>query len=233
LQGVRALVEAGAPINERSGLDGWTPLTAAAYGGHVAVVQYLLDHEASPNPPGRVALSAYMTPLNAAASHGHLEVVRLLLDRGIDVNLKDQTNSTALYWAANFGHEQIVRLLLERGADCCAASSYPTLEGTPLERAQTKGYTAIVRALEQARTRQLGTAPPAAGLPVSAPAVPQAMASIPGSDVDTPPLGRVKLRPHAYAVVIGIESYREQLPKADFGAQDAKTIAAYLMRVMG
>jgi uncharacterized caspase-like protein len=51
--------------------------------------------------------------------------------------------------------------------------------------------------------------------------------------VDTPPTRRAKARPHAYAVVIGIESYREQLPKADFGAQDAKTVGAYLTRVMG
>jgi uncharacterized caspase-like protein len=53
------------------------------------------------------------------------------------------------------------------------------------------------------------------------------------SDVDTIPPWRAKARPHAYAVVIGIESYREQLPKADFGAQDARTIGAYLTRVMG
>jgi len=233
LQGVRALVEGGAAINERSGLDGWTPLTGAAYGGHVAVVQFLLDHGAAPNPPGRVALSAYTTPLNAAASGGHFEVVRLLLDRGVDVNLKDDSNCTALYWAANFGHVQIVRLLLERGADCCVVGTFPTLEGTPIERAQKKGHAAIVRLLEQAQARQLGTAPPGVASPALASPSAPTLTSVPPSDVDTPLAMRAKPRSNAYAVVIGIESYREQLPKADFGAQDAKTVGTYLTRVMG
>jgi uncharacterized caspase-like protein len=51
--------------------------------------------------------------------------------------------------------------------------------------------------------------------------------------VDIPPAVTMKARPNAYAVVIGIESYREQLPNAEFGAQDAKTVTAYLTKVMG
>ena len=44
---------------------------------------------------------------------------------------------------------------------------------------------------------------------------------------------RVKAKPNAYAVVIGIESYREKLPKADFADHDAKLMGDYLIKVMG
>jgi uncharacterized caspase-like protein len=43
----------------------------------------------------------------------------------------------------------------------------------------------------------------------------------------------VKARPNAYAVVIGIESYREKLPKADFADRDAKMVGEYVTKVLG
>jgi Ca2+-binding EF-hand superfamily protein len=55
----------------------------------------------------------------------------------------------------------------------------------------------------------------------------------PGSDVDTLPSVVAKSRKHAYAVVIGIEQYREKLPKADFAAGDAKLMGEYLTKVLG
>jgi hypothetical protein len=53
------------------------------------------------------------------------------------------------------------------------------------------------------------------------------------SDVDTPPAIQVSTRSNAYAVVIGIENYRQKLPKADFAVHDARTITDYLTKVMG
>lgn len=54
------------------------------------------------------------------------------------------------------------------------------------------------------------------------------------SDVDEPArLGHVASNKHAYAVVIGIERYREKLPQADFAAHDAKIVGDYLMKVLG
>ena len=40
-------------------------------------------------------------------------------------------------------------------------------------------------------------------------------------------------RPHTHAVVIGVERYRETLPRADFAAGDAKLTAEYFRRVLG
>jgi hypothetical protein len=66
----------------------------------------------------------------------------------------------------------------------------------------------------------------------SSPAAP-VMPPAPTSDVDTPPGVQAKSKPNAYAVVIGIESYREKLPKADFADRDAKLVADYLTKILG
>lgn len=79
--------------------------------------------------------------------------------------------------------------------------------------------------LAKAQSKQEPARPPSATASASG--------AVQASDVDIPPALRAKARSRAYAVVIGIESYREQLPKADFGAQDAKTVGAYLTSVMG
>ncbi len=53
------------------------------------------------------------------------------------------------------------------------------------------------------------------------------------SDVDEPPSIKAKPNKNAYAIVIGIESYRQKLPKADYAAHDAKTMTEYLTKAMG
>ncbi|MCX5821628.1 MAG: caspase family protein [Deltaproteobacteria bacterium] len=72
------------------------------------------------------------------------------------------------------------------------------------------------------------------------PASPHEIASLPSlgsstikSDVDELPAIKVKPNKNAYAIVIGIETYRQKLPKADFATADAKTMAEYLTKVMG
>ena len=52
-------------------------------------------------------------------------------------------------------------------------------------------------------------------------------------DVERVPSLAVKPKPHAYAVVIGIEQYRERLPKADFADRDAILMGEYLTKVFG
>jgi len=53
------------------------------------------------------------------------------------------------------------------------------------------------------------------------------------SDVDTLPLMQTKSNPNAYAVVIGIENYRQKLPKVDFAVHDAMIVAEYLTKALG
>ncbi|MDD5712811.1 MAG: caspase family protein, partial [Smithellaceae bacterium] len=51
--------------------------------------------------------------------------------------------------------------------------------------------------------------------------------------IDNLPAGKAKPNNNAYAIVIGIESYRQKLPKADFAKSDAKLVSEYLTKVMG
>lgn len=61
--------------------------------------------------------------------------------------------------------------------------------------------------------------------PAAAPSAP-ALAKL---DVDTLPSGSSALNPDAFAVVIGVEKYRQAgVPAVDYASRDAKTMAAYL-----
>ena len=53
------------------------------------------------------------------------------------------------------------------------------------------------------------------------------------SDVDDLPSIKAKPNKNAYAIVIGIENYRQKLPKADYAVADAQTVTEYLTKVMG
>jgi caspase domain-containing protein len=53
------------------------------------------------------------------------------------------------------------------------------------------------------------------------------------SDVDDLPQVQAKSKKNAYSIVIGVEKYRQKLPKADFATHDAQTVTAYLTKVMG
>jgi len=53
------------------------------------------------------------------------------------------------------------------------------------------------------------------------------------SDVDELPAVKARPDKNAYAVIIGIEHYRQRLPAADFAVHDAQIMAEYLMKVMG
>lgn len=53
------------------------------------------------------------------------------------------------------------------------------------------------------------------------------------SDVEILPAGRVRPDEHRYAIVIGIEEYRETLPKAEFAAADARLMAEYAVNTLG
>jgi hypothetical protein len=53
------------------------------------------------------------------------------------------------------------------------------------------------------------------------------------SDIDDLPAIKAKPNKNSYAIVIGIEQYRQKLPKADFAVSDAKLVSEYLSKVMG
>jgi uncharacterized caspase-like protein len=80
---------------------------------------------------------------------------------------------------------------------------------------------------------RLNIAPSVAAAVAPAPTQePRASGEAQKADVDELPAA-VAPRPNTYAVVIGIETYREKLPKADYAAGDAQIFAEYAQRVLG
>ncbi|MFH1992956.1 MAG: caspase family protein [Pseudomonadota bacterium] len=53
------------------------------------------------------------------------------------------------------------------------------------------------------------------------------------SDIDELPSAIANPKKNSYAIVIGIENYRQKLPKADFAVSDALLVSEYLTKVMG
>lgn len=75
-------------------------LENAAKGGHISIVEYLLDHGATD----------FNDALSSAAEGGHMNIVQLMLENGAtDYN-------RGLKYAAMEGHMDIVQLMLEKGA---------------------------------------------------------------------------------------------------------------------
>lgn len=140
---VKALVEAGANVNETSEF-GWTPLLVATQNKYYLVGKYLLDHGANPN----IANEGGWNPLYIATDNrnieagdypvrkpdmDHLDFIELLLAHGANTNLRmrsstetrtvftnqwlDESGATPFLRAAQSGDLVLMKLLLAHGAD--------------------------------------------------------------------------------------------------------------------
>ncbi|MCL4456343.1 MAG: caspase family protein [Nitrospirae bacterium] len=165
------------------------------------------------------------TPLQYAAvgENGkidkNIDTVRLLIDRGAHVNVG--WGHSPLYGAAFRGHVNVARLLIEKGADTDRAMAELEADGRPYAQSGLR----ILKILKA----QKGSKPvtPSITKEVSPSVI------VIKSDVDELPAVKAKPNKNSYAIVIGIESYRQKLPKADFATADAKTMTEYLTKVMG
>lgn len=106
-----------------------------------------------------------------------------------------------------------VTYVVEYGFDDTVQSVFPTPPGMSLSRPTTP---VTYRSLYDA------TPPPKPSM------------TPPTSDVDQPSFFVTKTtRPRSHAIIIGIETYRDHLPKADYARHDAKIMARYLTHTMG
>jgi ankyrin repeat protein len=120
---VKKLVEHDADVNK----TGWTPLHYAASGGHVAVIEFLLENSAyidAESPNGT-------TPLMMAAMYGSPEAVKVLIQAGADLTVKNQIGLSALDFAVR-GNRQNAKELIETGLQRQAARPPKTETAAPL-----------------------------------------------------------------------------------------------------
>lgn len=102
---VKKLVAHDADINK----SGWTPLHYAATGGHVPVIEYLLDNSAyidAESPNGT-------TPLMMAAMYGSPEAVKHLIQAGADLHVLNGAGLSALDFAKRGNRSNNIELLEE------------------------------------------------------------------------------------------------------------------------
>ena len=111
------LCQAGAKVNVY-GINGWTPLTAAARNGWAEVVDVLIKHKADLN-----MISNNYTPLEHAVHWNHKDVVYLLCLAGANVNLHAGP-FLPLENAAQKENIDIIKVLLEYGADPYKRQNY-------------------------------------------------------------------------------------------------------------
>jgi uncharacterized protein len=100
---VRQLIARDADVNK----TGWTALHYAATGGHVAIMELLLDNHAyidAESPNGT-------TPLMMAAHYGSPAAVKLLLEAGADPALKNQLGLSAIDFAHRANRRDAAELI--------------------------------------------------------------------------------------------------------------------------
>ena len=218
---VRTLLKAGADVNEH---DQWgTALHEAAKQRRSDIIRILIDAGADVTSRDHWG----DTPLYWAAAEGPIESVELLLDKGAEVNSADKGGVTPLMAAAEGKHVDIMKLLISRGADVDVA----VVSAEALAAQDPKsGWVATAKVLAKFASKQeAGVTAPALTISDNE----NKTSRVLKSDIDDLPSTMAEPRKNSYAVVIGIENYRQKLPKADFAAHDAQTVTKYLTKVLG
>src|SRR5207249_1584842 len=126
LQVAAFLLEHGAAGNAPAGSYGkiwnaWTPLIAAANGGHKAMVKFLANHGADVDAK---EVQQGNSPLHFAAKNGFGGVAEVLLAHKANVNGADLGGGTPLHLAADAGRSATLELLLRNGANVNAKDKY-------------------------------------------------------------------------------------------------------------
>ncbi len=183
-----------------------SPMEKAIRSGDAAKVTALLDGGADLN--GTYG-SASLTPLTLAVRYHRNALVTLLLDRGADVNAR-RNGTSALSLAAIEGDLSLVEILLARGA-----------EATHRDELRARGpfHDGIVSRLKDAALRQEAAAK-AKSEGLTAGAAPAAGADLPSYSVGA--------HPDDFALVVGIQDYRDA-PPAAFAENDAAAVRRHLV----
>lgn len=121
LKQVQQLITSGVDVNAIASCNR-TALSLAIQGGHIPVIQALLDAGADPNLPDETDNGlAGNSPLMEAASTffatNRGDMVRLLIQRGADINQQDADGRTALMLALGYSDIDVIETLIKAGVD--------------------------------------------------------------------------------------------------------------------
>ncbi|MEM9590458.1 MAG: quinoprotein dehydrogenase-associated putative ABC transporter substrate-binding protein [Pseudomonadota bacterium] len=129
---IKFLVSKGADVN-KSDLQGWTPLTAAARQRRNETIDVLIELGADPNK----ADSNGQTPLASALMRDHVPSIATLVKQGADTEVPGQDNFRPLALALAEQKYEAAKALMNGGADVSVASGTQNLTPLMIVAAQT------------------------------------------------------------------------------------------------
>ncbi|KAI5812522.1 ankyrin repeat-containing domain protein [Pyronema omphalodes] len=140
------------------GERGMATLQAAAHGGHVQIVNRLLDEKAEVNP--QPADYGGQTALQASSEGGYLDVMNRLLNAMVDINAHPTQSKgrTALQAAAQHRHLNTTRRLLDAGTDINDLStrrSKHLTQSSSLRLAEVNGYVDVAQLLRARGAKEI------------------------------------------------------------------------------
>jgi len=103
---------AGADVNRPENM-GWTPVAAAAIGGHLACVEQLVNAHCNVDTLN----NNHRSPVYHAATEGHSAVLERLIVAGADINARSIKGFSPVAACAKRGEKACLLLLLKYGAD--------------------------------------------------------------------------------------------------------------------
>lgn len=114
-----------------------TLLSYALFRRQYKIIQLLLEAGADPeldsiyfsDPP---LIRAIGIQIRTEIENKPLKICQMLIDAGANVNQRNSTGETPLWWASGYDNVEILKLLLDKGANVNAINSYVV---TPLMRA--------------------------------------------------------------------------------------------------
>ncbi|KAL2816001.1 ankyrin repeat-containing domain protein [Aspergillus cavernicola] len=139
------LIDNGAlEIESEDGIVG-PPLHAAALGGHIEALEFLIDGNTDLDLPAEVEGD---TALHLAAMAGHEDVVEYLLRRRVNLDPRNFSGLSPLLFAAAAGNTDVVRTFLgDRWSYGIEINANDDLTRTPLIWAVRRGHLDIVELL--------------------------------------------------------------------------------------
>jgi ankyrin repeat protein len=157
---VKRLLDAGADLNQRYVESGQTPLMAAAWFGHLLVIQYLMEKGADKDATDFNGYSV----LHYALCYDQVEAAQYLLNQGVSIEMADNIHGyTALHFAAVFGRAKALMLLMSYGANLHTEDKNGRL---PIDLAKTEEIKQAIRDEEARRDHRFKRIPAADLLPI-------------------------------------------------------------------